>query len=242
MSNIARTFKISVWDNLRHLWHFVDGLFWTVDIHLSGGAVREFVKRAEPKIDLASVTDQELVELCLKIGAKDDRPFKEIFQRHKATVWGVCYRFVRNAEDAEDLTQDVFFRAYRSLGQFEGRSSLKTWLYRIATNVSQNELRRRSRRPQESETSIDILGESLSTHQTPEKQVLAKSRQEQLAQAIETLRPEAAEAIKLKDLEQLPYAEIAERLGVSLSAAKMRVQRARLALMNVYRELEGEVL
>jgi RNA polymerase sigma-70 factor (ECF subfamily) len=152
-------------------------------------------------------------------------------------VWNVCYRFVRNVEDAEDLTQEVFFRAYRSLAQFEGRASLKTWLYRIASNVSQNELRRRSRRPQESETAIEDLSKPIAAVMTPEMHALALVRQEKLGQALDTLKPEAYEALRLKDLEERPYTEIAELLEISQSAAKMRVQRARLALMTAYRQL-----
>ena len=239
MDYLQRAFKLTIWDYVLQWWSALTGLFWTVNVNVFRGTnVPLHHRPARSRPDLTDTTDQELVELCLKVGAKDDRPFKELFHRHQTTVWRVCYSFVRNADDAEDLMQDVFFKVYRSLHQFEGRSSLKTWLYRIAMNVSQNEIRRRSRRPQESGTPVEVLSESLSIGETPEAQVMASARYEQLGQALATLRPEAARALKLKDLEQRPYHEIAQMLEISESAAKMRVQRARLALMAAYRELE----
>lgn len=227
----------SLWRRLGHWWGMLSTLFWSVELHLPKQSKDQTGRAQQAQADLTEMSDERLVQWCLRVQAKDDRPFREIFRRHRATVWGVCYGFVRNAEDAEDLMQDVFFRAYRSLAQFEGRSSLKTWLYRIATNVSQNELRRRSRRPQESETAIEDFNKPLAMGDTPETHVLAQAQREKLSQALASLRPDAYEAIKLKDLEERPYAEIARQLNISQSAAKMRVQRARLALMTAFRQM-----
>src|SRR5437762_3239767 len=86
----------------------------------------------------ASVTEldeQQLVEACLagRAGA-----FDFVVERHRRPIYQLCYRFVANHEDASDLSQEVFLRAYRGLGRFRGHSSLATWLYRIAVNVSLN--------------------------------------------------------------------------------------------------------
>ena len=239
MGKVERLFKYAFWHEILRLWRAISGLFWAVNIRFSTETKPSLPSQPETiDQDITEVSDQLLIDLCLTRSSKDDRPFRELFRRHKATVWHVCYSFVRNQEDAEDLTQEVFFRAYRSLAQFEGRSSLKTWLYRIATNVSQNEIRRRSRRPQESQTSMDVLGEVLPAKETtPEAHAIAQSQKELLAQALASLKPAASEALKLKDLEQRPYIEIAEMLGISQSAAKMRVQRARLALVEAYQQL-----
>ena len=88
----------------------------------------------------AELSDAALIEVCQQRGAKDDRPFQELFRRYQSVVWRVCYSYMRNREDAEDLTQDVFFKVYRNLYQFEGRSSFKTWVYRVAINTCQNEI------------------------------------------------------------------------------------------------------
>ncbi len=189
--------------------------------------------------DFSDLTDEELVKESIKRRGKDERPFRVLFARHKNMVWRACYRFVHNAEDAEDLAQDVFVKAYRSMAQFQGKASFKTWLYRIAINTSQNELRRRSRRPQQSSTTIDDLAEVLPQKDSPESIWLQNERMTLLAKSLSALRPADSEIIYLKDIHQKPYIEIAETLDISVSAAKMRVQRARSALKEVYHKLQS---
>lgn len=191
------------------------------------------------EIELKDLTDEQLIALCLGRGLRDERPFRELFRRYHTLVWHVCYGLVHNAQDAEDLTQEVFFKIYRNLAKFEGRSSLKTWIYRIALNTGKNELRRRARRPEVESTSVDELAETLAGDLTPEEQWLIQVRNRNLRQALKQLQPEQLEVIRLKDFEQRQYAEIAELLGISLSAAKMRVQRARIALQQYYTLLEA---
>ena len=187
------------------------------------------------------LSDAELVALFQARDGRDDRPFRELFRRYQQVVWRACYGMMRNSRDAEDLTQEVFFKAYRSLTKFEGRSSFKTWIYRIAINTSQNEIRRRSRRAQEAETAVEDMAEYLPSNTSLEATILARQQRHLLQQAMANLRPEEYEVLYLKDVEERPYAEIAEQLDISLSAAKMRVQRARLALRVAYRQLAGEV-
>jgi RNA polymerase sigma-70 factor (ECF subfamily) len=186
--------------------------------------------------ELAHLSDEALVELCRVRGTGDSRPFTELFHRHQRFVWRTCYWFVGNTEDTEDLVQEVFFKVYRSLAQFEGRASFQTWLYQIAANTARNELRRRSRRPQASQTPQEELVETL----TADAAARAHPSLPRLAPAWERLRPEERQALHLKDLEQRPYDEITRILGISSSAAKMRVLRARLALQNACCQLERE--
>ena len=176
------------------------------------------------------------MELCRVRGTGDSRPFTELFHRHQRFVWRICYRFVWNTQDAEDLMQEVFFKTYRSLPQFRGASSFRTWLHQIAANTARNELRRRSRRPQMSDTPLELLIEIMPRGAA----AAAHTSLPRLAQAWERLRPEERQVLHLKDLEQRPYEEITKMLGISLSAAKMRVLRARIALKEVYRRLENE--
>lgn len=186
---------------------------------------------------LGALTDEALIELCLARGDRDERPFRELFRRHRNGVWRACYGYMRNRDDAEDMTQDVFFKAFRSLHQFQGRSAFKTWLYRIAINTCQNEIRRRSRRPQESGMTMDTMAETLTDRETPESYWSDRAPFDHLAQAFMMLRPEERKVLQLKDLDERPYNEVAEMMEISLSAAKMRVQRARLALRSTYSQL-----
>ena len=189
---------------------------------------------------IAQSTDDELVQLCLERGERDDRLFQELMRRYQRLIWRVCYRFMGNGDDAEDLTQEVFFKVYRNLASFAGRSTFKTWIYRIAINTAQNELRARARRPQESETEMETVAEFMPAAETVEETILEKGRKERLAAAFATLRPDDVQILRYKDIEQKQYDEIADLLGIGLSAAKMRVQRARLALQSVYQQLSED--
>lgn len=187
--------------------------------------------------DLSELSDNDLIELAKKRGDKDPRPFRLLVERHQNTVFRVCYNFMHNSEDAEDLAQEVFLKAYRNLSKFEGRSSFKTWIYRIAINTSQNELRRRSRRPQESPTPLETAAEFIPSSDNVEESTQKRAQYAVLLQAFKRLRPEESQVLMLKDLEGRPYAEIAEMLDITLSAAKMRVQRARTALSTTYHRI-----
>ncbi len=184
---------------------------------------------------LTDLDDDQLVLLCLNRGQRNDRPYQELFRRHNKMVWHICYRFLGNGSDAEDMTQEVFFKAYRNLEKFEGRSLFKTWIYRIAVNTCQNELRRRSRRPQESQTELEVATEFSPSAETVDQTYDQLALSELLADALNALRPSEREIIILKDVEERPYADIADIMNISLSAAKMRVQRARLALQREYK-------
>lgn len=185
----------------------------------------------------ADLTDAELVERFQRRAEGDNRAYRELFRRYQTMVWRVGYSFVRNAGDAEDLCQEAFLKAYRALDRFEGRSSFKTWIYRIAFTTGQNELRRRSRRPQKGDTPIEEMAERLPAGDAPERGFMANTPSEQMARALESLAPEVVEILYLKDVHEMAYDEIAESLEIGLSAAKMRVHRARLALQSAYVQL-----
>lgn len=187
--------------------------------------------------NLAELTDQALVDLCRTRGAKDDRPFEELVKRHQAAVWRVCYYFLGDALDAEDIAQDVLFKAYRGLPGFEGRASFRTWLNQIAINTCKNELRMRSRRPAVVEQELGDLEEQKVLVEGLDQHWQGMTGREELAQALEMLHPDQLTALQLRDLETRSYAEVAQVLGISQSAAKMRVQRARLALRGALQKI-----
>ena len=191
--------------------------------------------------NLSELTDDELVVLAVERGRRDDRPFRELWRRHQRMVYRTSYSFFRNNDDAEDLTQEVFLKAYRNLKGFEGRASFKTWINRIAINSAQNEIRRRSRRPRDSEADLQEMSEYLPApkSQSVEAAFAQIRLGELLTEALQSLRPEEYEVVYLKDVEDWGYAEIADHLDIGLSAAKMRVQRARLALRVAYMQLAG---
>src|SRR6476661_6798543 len=107
----------------------------------------QWTQTAEPgyKVTVTNPTDAELVNACLA-GRRD--AFDLIVERHRRHVYQLCYRFVGNHEDASDLAQDVFIRAFRGLRNFKGQASIGTWLYRIAVNASLNKVSAKTPRPE----------------------------------------------------------------------------------------------
>lgn len=191
---------------------------------------------AEPE-DLAQASDERLIELALDRGDRDDRPFAELFRRHHNNVWRLCYRYLKDPQDAEDLTQEVFFRAYRALHAFEGKAAFKTWLYRIAANACLNELRRRQRQPVLAQPTFEDMEPALPATLGVEAEALSQTT---LREAWRRLAPHEREVLYLREVEDCSYEEIAARLGIGLSAAKMRVQRARRALQAAFRHVERD--
>jgi RNA polymerase sigma-70 factor (ECF subfamily) len=185
--------------------------------------------------ELAELSDEELVGRMLDRGGRDERPFGELFRRHKGLVWRVALGFFGNVQDAEDMTQDVFFTAHRKLAQFKGEASFRTWLHRITTNRCKNELRRRSRRLRTvSQPLEEAAAAAANGSPGPEAVTVRGRRLQRLALALESLPPEDRRVLQLVDLESAPYKEVAEVLEVSLGAVKMRVLRARARLREAF--------
>jgi RNA polymerase sigma-70 factor (ECF subfamily) len=188
---------------------------------------------------MQALSDEALVELTLKRLGKDQRPFEELYRRHQAMVWRICQRFMGSPRDAEEVMQETFFRAYRNLAKFQGRSSFKTWIYRIAVNTNHNALKKRMKLLERGATPLEEFSEVLPGSINPEKQLLILEQRSQLAAAFERLKGADMEILRLREIEGLRYTEIAKELGIKLSTAKMRVIRARVALQEAYRQIDA---
>ncbi len=210
---------------------YVDILKYLGSVHKEGEALTGEMK--EYKRRFQDLSDEILVKQARARGAVDDRPFTVLFERHRHMVWSACYRFMVNGEDAEDLLQEVFIKAYKGLPSFEGRSAFRTWLYQIAINTCRNELRQRRRRPDLITTPMDDLKLE---DPAPSPGSIQGEWREVVATAMMNLHPDEREILILRDFEERPYDEIAELQEIQLSAAKMRIQRAQITL---YNELRG---
>jgi len=162
--------------------------------------------------------------------------FDEIWRTHASQILRITHHITRNREDAEDALQDSFLRAYIHLHSFDGRSSLATWLTRIAINSALLILRKRASTPQ---LSLDDDGDSTNRFcfisavepgPSPEKQYSQTEQQAALRLGIGTLRPAARRALELQVLEDRSVKETAEELGLSVSATKSRIFHAKTAL------------
>jgi RNA polymerase sigma-70 factor, ECF subfamily len=179
---------------------------WTLRVVQPSPAV---VERAA----LAELDEGQLVAACL---AGQGEAFDLIVERHRRTVYLLCYRFVGNHEDASDLSQDVFVRAYKGLGRFRGQASLGTWLYRIGVNVCLNRVSAKrpltesiDARPHLDERAID-----------PAVELLRGERAAEVRAAIGQLPRKQRVTVILRVYHELSHEEIAGILGSSVGAVK----------------------
>jgi RNA polymerase sigma-70 factor, ECF subfamily len=185
---------------------------------------------AEPA--LADLDERALVEACL---GGESAAFDVIVERHRRSVYLLCYRFVSNHEDASDLSQDVFLRAYRGLRSFRGQSSLATWLYRIGVNVCLNRVSAKkplSERIEERQF-VDEKAES-----APDR-LLKDERGARVRAAIAQLPRKQRATLVLRMYHDMSHQEIADVLGSSVGAVKANFFHA---LSNLKKMLGGEVL
>lgn len=168
----------------------------------------------------------------------ETRAFEELVSQYHNKIYALAYRYMGNEEDAYDMAQETFIKAFRSLRSFKGNSSFSTWLYRITTNVCLDELRRRKRR-----IVAISLDEPLATQDGDEveKEIADSSpgvdiiyEQKEFSQYIQQLlnemKPEHKTAIVLRDVMGFSYEEIAEVMNCSMGTVKSRISRAREVL------------
>jgi RNA polymerase sigma-70 factor (ECF subfamily) len=160
--------------------------------------------------------------------------FEELVSAYEKKIYNYCLRMTNSREDAEDLTQEVFIKVYRSLKNFKGNSQLSTWIYRIAHNICIDNYRRNKatvvplthNRPGEEERELDLL----STEPSPEETVITREKQEMIMACINSLKPEYRSVIILRDIQHHSYDEIANILDIPLGTVKSHISRARTAL------------
>ena len=177
------------------------------------------------------MTEQELVHSAQK---GDTSAFGQLVEAHQSKIYSLCYRMTGNAEDAADLTQEVFLSAWRSLSRFQEQSSFGTWIYRMATNASIDFLRREKRRQvlsmtmeeDSEERQAQVPDERYSPHRLLEQ----KEARQAVAGALAALSPEHRQVLVLREMEGLSYQEIGQLLDLEEGTVKSRIARARLAL------------
>lgn len=196
--------------------------------------------------DARSQAEEQFIER-LKQG--DAAAFEKLVNERSGEIYGLLYRLTENGEEARDLTQETFLRAFQSIAHFRGESDLRTWIYRIAINQARNRWRWWRRRRRESTVSIDAPDKSggslglVATLQStnvadPEQSAIASERERALRKALSSLRRVYREAVVLRDIEGFAYEEIATALDISVGTVKSRLARGRQELR---RKLEGSL-
>jgi len=183
-----------------------------------------------------------------KLRRGDAAAYEKLVAEFSGDVYALLFRLTSDGEEARDLTQETFLRAFQNINRFRGDASLKTWVYRIAINQARNRWRWWRRRKRDVTVSLDAtddqrdrsLAEMLPSDKSlsPEEETLAKEREAQLRGALLGLRSSYREAVILRDVEGFSYEEIAETLQISIGTVKSRISRGRLELR---RQLEGSL-
>jgi RNA polymerase sigma-70 factor, ECF subfamily len=192
--------------------------------------------RTEPgyKVTVTNPTDAELVDACLS-GRRE--AFDELVQRHQRHVYQLCFRFAGNHEDASDLAQDVFVRAYRGLKGFRGQASLGTWLYRIGVNVCLNKVGTKTPTPGSLDSLLAASDERIASRdESAADAVLRAERAVQVRAAIARLPKKQRSTLILRVYHELPHEEIAGILGSSVGAVKANFFHALNNLKRLMRE------
>jgi RNA polymerase sigma-70 factor (ECF subfamily) len=176
------------------------------------------------KADSASLpSDQVLVARVL---GGDLDAFGIILTRHQHRVYSIATNFAANSDDAGDLAQEIFLKAYRSLPRFRGQSAFSTWLYRIAVNAGVDYVRRRARAGCVS-LDDDLISASSDAQLDPEQEAERRQFRSDLVRAISGLSVKLRVALILHDVEGLTHEEIARIVGCSVGTTKSRLFRAR---------------
>jgi len=182
---------------------------------------------------MANSDDQALVE---RLQAGDQTAYAELVEQHAGQVYRLALRMMGNEADAEDVLQETFLSAFKAIDRFEGRSSLSTWLYRIANNAALMRLRRKEPDQVSIDEPVERDDGDLMPRQffdfccLPEEDLMREEAREEMQHAIEDLAPTLRSVFVMRDIEGLSTQETADALGLSVSAVKSRLMRARLKL------------
>jgi RNA polymerase sigma-70 factor (ECF subfamily) len=186
---------------------------------------------AQPNIDA-------LIERCL---AGDQAAWEEIVRLHRRKVFNIAYKFVGKHDLAEDLTQDIFLKLYRSLNTFDRRANFQTWLISVSRNLCIDHYR--SVRKERETINRDVDASTLmpvARERSAYSQLELRDRVQLLRAALDTLPPTLRTAVLLRDIQELTYQEIAERLNVPEGTVKSRINRGRTELARQIQKLREQ--
>lgn len=173
-------------------------------------------------------------DIIIKAREGDIGSFEAIYKSAAGFVYNVAYRIVYNAQDAEEVTQEVFLNVYHKLKSFRLESSLKTWIYRITVNCAINYSKRRAR---EREKKVEYLGNLNPWQLLSEPAVDDHRHKEAIEMFLKMLNPDQRICVVLRSIEGLSYQQIAETLKISVNTVRSRLKRAREKLLAMRKEV-----
>lgn len=186
----------------------------------------------------ASVTDKQLV---VRVQKGDKSAFDLLVIKYQQKIMSLISRYVRDADEVQDVAQEAFIKAYRALPGFRGDSAFYTWLYRIAINTAKNHLVSRSRRPPGSDVDVDDaqyleVGDALRDQETPESALFGEELRARVNGALDALPDDLRTAVTLREFDGLSYEEIAEVMECPVGTVRSRIFRAREAIDKIVQQ------
>lgn len=180
--------------------------------------------------------DSVLIRKCLE---GDEKSFEKLLNRYKGPVFSICLRMVRNRDDAEDISQDVFIRVFNMLDRYNPSFPFSSWLFRITSNLCIDFLRKNKRTVLSIDSPVEgkdgeMLRQFESNEQGPEKRMELKEKMEYLEQSIGTLPERYRIIVIMRHQEHLSYEQISEMLGIPLGTVKARIHRARKMIVEYF--------
>ena len=181
---------------------------------------------------MTEVSEKKIIE---KVLGGDANAFEELVLRYEKTVYNLALRMVGDRDDAFDMTQEAFIKAYGSLSSFRGDSKFSVWIYRITTNVCLDFLRSKSRKQQVSLTVSDDDDEDAQLDipdpkADPEQQLIKKISMQSVEEGLKTLPDKQRQILVMRELGGMSYAEIGKALSLEEGTVKSRIFRARKRL------------
>lgn len=181
-------------------------------------------------------------QLVARVQQGDKRAFEVLVLKYRHRIFSLVSRFVRDPDEAQDVVQEAFIKAYRAIGAFRGDSAFYTWLYRIAINTAKNYLVSRSRRPPGADVDIEDAEHfegawALRDIDDPESQLMTEQLRRAVDEAIRRLPEDLRTALVLREFEGLSYEEIAEAMHCPVGTVRSRIFRARESVDNDIRPL-----
>jgi RNA polymerase sigma-70 factor (ECF subfamily) len=186
---------------------------------------------------LAANEGAELVRRCR---AGDGAAWEEIVSAYSRRIYNLAYRFTSSVDAAEDLTQEVFIRIYRTLEQYDPKQGdLSNWLMRLARNLIIDDYRHRQRNPQDAhaEDVEEHVYHLRSTSVSPQKELERQELGRQIQAGIDKLSPDLRTCVILRDIEELSYQEIVDLLKIPEGTVKSRINRGRIELAKILRRM-----
>lgn len=181
--------------------------------------------------------DAQLVQQCLQ---GDGSAWEELVRRHTRRIFNICYRFTGNGTEAEDLSQEVFLRVYKTLGSYRSaHGGFATWMTSVTRNLLIDHYRRtkRDRVTDSIEDAMPVVENKESVGRRPDQLALLGELSSQVQSALTRLSPELREAVVLRDLQQLEYNEIRQVLDVPEGTVKSRINRGRIELARILQQM-----